>query len=717
MRLTSVAIQGFKSFARPTHLTFGPGVTGVIGPNGSGKSNVAEAIRWVLGEQSMKALRGKERSDVIYSGDAKHASRAQVTLLFDNTSGRFPISANEIAITRTLSRAGESKYTINNEAVRLIDLQQMLAEAGIGAKSYTVISQGMIDQYLTANPEGRRELFNEATGIKSLQIKIVQSQQKIKKAQEHALEVQTILDELRPRLTFLQRQIDRYDERDNYLAAYTEKQLAYYHAAWHANSAQPAGTHQQLKQIHQRIISARAHRITAEKQVLSAASAKNPQAALEQELLSERARYTLALEQWKRNEQEKEELTRSLAQIAEQRRRTAATLNRHNDTSASVDIRSTLLACKDFLDQIMHDIIPPKPVAKRVLGSIIAILRTPTTPLAEESPQILLVRLSAIEEERTAQLQRLPSITKPSDAEIQRIQHVIEKLGITTPIPSSDNLEQARQAELQAEREEASLTALLDQQTQSVAALEQEILRECGSAALEHIQTSPSKQETAVTEQELRALAAKIATIGERDELVATEHAETKARFDGLSAQFEDVQQTMQRIAQSIDEVSSTMKINFARKFSEITEHFSKYFTLLFGGGSATLEATEQGIEISVIPPGKRSRHITLLSGGERALTSIALLFAILDAQKPPFIVLDEVDAALDEANSHRFAKLLREHSARTQSIVISHNRETMSQSDLLYGVTMHKNGISTLYSVKILDYVEQAPEAKQMPV
>ncbi|HSX24678.1 MAG TPA: AAA family ATPase [Candidatus Andersenbacteria bacterium] len=155
MRLLSVEIQGFKSFANLTHLTFGSGVTGVIGPNGSGKSNVAEAIRWVLGEQSMKMLRGKERSDVIYSGNANHASRARVTLTFDNESGRFPIPAAEISISRTLSRNGESEYAINSEPVRLIDLQQMLAEAGIGTKSYTVISQGIIDKYLTANPEGR----------------------------------------------------------------------------------------------------------------------------------------------------------------------------------------------------------------------------------------------------------------------------------------------------------------------------------------------------------------------------------------------------------------------------------------------------------------------------------------------------------------------------------------------------------------------------------
>lgn len=708
MRLISLEIQGFKSFANITHLTFGPGVTGVIGPNGSGKSNVAEAIRWVLGEQSMKALRGKERADVLYSGHAKHALFARVTLTFDNESGRFPIQMGEISISRTLSRDGESEYAINKEPVRLIDLQQMLAEAGIGTKSYTVISQGMIDQYLTANPEGRRELFNEATGIKSLQIKISQSQQKLKKSQGHAQEVATILDELGPRLTLLQRQMDRYDERDAYLAKLKTVQRAYYHHAWQISAQELSAYQTEYAHIQEDITKAREVRIRAEQYALEYAGRKHPKEVLMQELASQRATYALSFQQWKRNEEEKEELSESLERIATQKKQLSPALSADAQPQTH-DIRATLLECKDFLDQVMHDITPPKPVTQRLLRAITANLKATSQHSAVESPQILLARLSAVEEEQTRRTHRLPIIEKPSDTRIIELEAQIKAMPKDSQIAHRGEIgaEQAREEELSAERAGASSNARIEEKTRALHILEQEITRECGSETLTFIQHTPYTEQSHPSENQLRLLMSKIATIGERDDLVAKEYEETTQRHDTLTSQLTDVQQTMDRIEQSIDEILATMQKNFDEKFSEIASKFSEHFTHLFNGGSATLQSNAQGVDITVVPPGKRSRHITLLSGGERALTSIALLFAILDAQHPPFIVLDEVDAALDEANSHRFARLLREHSHTTQSIVISHNRETMSQSDLLYGVTMHKNGISTVYSVKIMDYVE----------
>lgn len=196
MRLLSADIQGFKSFAKRVHVSLGPGITGVIGPNGSGKSNIAEAIRWVLGEQSVKALRAKERTDVLYSGSIGTVDRAFVQLTLDNESGKFPIDAAEIALARTLYRDGESNYTVNGEDVRLLDLQHMLAQAGIGTKSYAVISQGTVDQYLTATPAARRELFDEATGIKPLKITLNSSNLKLARAQTHADEIRAVLAEL-----------------------------------------------------------------------------------------------------------------------------------------------------------------------------------------------------------------------------------------------------------------------------------------------------------------------------------------------------------------------------------------------------------------------------------------------------------------------------------------------------------------------------------------
>lgn len=174
MQLRQLDIQGFKSFARPTSFIFYDGITALIGPNGAGKSCVADAIRWALGEQSIKSLRGKSSADVIFAGNDWHkrAQMARVTLTFDNEAGHFEIEAPQVTITRVYTRQGEGEYLINGDPIRLIDMQRMLAEARIGVKSYAVISQGMVDQYLTASPQGRRELFDEATGVKALKIKL-----------------------------------------------------------------------------------------------------------------------------------------------------------------------------------------------------------------------------------------------------------------------------------------------------------------------------------------------------------------------------------------------------------------------------------------------------------------------------------------------------------------------------------------------------------------
>jgi chromosome segregation protein len=163
------------------------------------------------------------------------------------------------------------------------------------------------------------------------------------------------------------------------------------------------------------------------------------------------------------------------------------------------------------------------------------------------------------------------------------------------------------------------------------------------------------------------------------------------------------------------------MQSQFAEQFQAIRQAFQEQFVTLFGGGSADLtiveqevseleEATEEiqspitGVEITVHPPGKKPSHLNLLSGGEKALTSLALLLAIVHVQQPPFVVLDEVDAALDEANSFRFAQMLHELKTKTQCIIITHNRETMGQADVLYGITMQQDGISQVYSVKLAD-------------
>ena len=154
MKLSELEVVGFKSFAAKTTFTFGDGLTAIVGPNGSGKSNVAEAIRWVLGETSLKALRGTKTEDIIFTGSEARARspRARVRLSLNNETGRMPLPAAQIDISRSIDRSGEGDFLLNGEVVRLLDIRHLLAEAGFGAKSYAVISQGSIDQYITARP-------------------------------------------------------------------------------------------------------------------------------------------------------------------------------------------------------------------------------------------------------------------------------------------------------------------------------------------------------------------------------------------------------------------------------------------------------------------------------------------------------------------------------------------------------------------------------------
>ena len=167
MYLKRLELQGFKSFADKTVLEFMPGITSVIGPNGSGKSNIVDCIKWILGEQSMKELRGGKSSDIIFAGTQtrKSLGYAEASLIFDNTDGALPIEYTEVTVTRKIYRSGETGYFINKTPCRLKDVVELFMDTGIGKDGYSIIGQGKIDQILSNKSEDRRNVFEEAAGI------------------------------------------------------------------------------------------------------------------------------------------------------------------------------------------------------------------------------------------------------------------------------------------------------------------------------------------------------------------------------------------------------------------------------------------------------------------------------------------------------------------------------------------------------------------------
>ena len=214
MNFEKVEIYGFKSFADKAEIKFGNGITGIVGPNGCGKSNVADAIRWVLGEQAPKALRGSSMQDVIFSGtqDRKSLSYCEVSLFFDNSSKMFSIDYNEVIITRKLFRSGESEYYINKQPARLRDIVELLHECGIGKEGYTIIGQGRVEEIMSAKPEDRRLIFEEATGIAKFKTRKNESERKLERTRENLIRYVDILTEIENQLGPLERQAEKAKE-------------------------------------------------------------------------------------------------------------------------------------------------------------------------------------------------------------------------------------------------------------------------------------------------------------------------------------------------------------------------------------------------------------------------------------------------------------------------------------------------------------------------
>lgn len=210
MYLKKIEVQGFKSFANRIVFQFHNGITGIVGPNGSGKSNVADAVRWVLGEQSAKSLRGSSMQDVIFAGteNRKPLGYAYVAITLDNSDHVLPIEYSEVTVARRVYRSGESEYLINGTSCRLKDVNELFYDTGIGKEGYSIIGQGQIDKILSGKPEERRELFDEAVGIVKFKRRKHTAEKKLEDEQQNLVRVNDILSELTKQLGPMERQAE-----------------------------------------------------------------------------------------------------------------------------------------------------------------------------------------------------------------------------------------------------------------------------------------------------------------------------------------------------------------------------------------------------------------------------------------------------------------------------------------------------------------------------
>lgn len=749
MFLRRIEISGFKSFANRTVLDFAPdgkmpegmsrGITAIVGPNGSGKSNVADAIRWAIGEQSTKNLRGKKSEDVIFAGTAKRAriGTASVTLHFENHDHRIPIEYEEVSVARRLHRSGESEFLINGSKVRLLDIADLLAKAGIGKDSYSVITQGMSDAALSATPSERRSMFEDAAGVKQYQLQKDRALRRLATTRENLAQADALINEIEPHLRILKRQAERASQGKEVSEKLLSKQIELYGYLWQTFQAERTGLADERERFARDagMLERETDTLREELAKLSGTleeGGKGEELLLEANALRERLhaleREAAVLSGRVEVEEEKRKDREEIRTIPVDLGYIRATLDRvrsNQDTLVErlgmVEKLEDIQDIREFARAINQELVDLD--AKVEAGTV---TEKVVISLPEDERRESDTRLAAYRDEKTRLEAAMDSIRQDIDAKEASVRAEREK--------GRESRERYFNVEKDLREKDRALSTLKDTLNEvkvrlaRVEVREEDLINEVRdelSMDVRDLSWDGNPRDKDMLTREIARLKGEAERIGAIDPLVAEEYEETNRRFEFLTNESADLRRAMVSLEGVVAEMDERIEKEFSRAFTEIAGKFEHYFSLIFNGGHASLirtkpkrkqpeEGTEEtdtegeedpvaaGIDISACPPGKKITNLSMLSGGERSLTSLALLFAIISHNPPPFAVLDEVEAALDEANSKRFGKVLRELSDRTQFIVITHNRQTMREASLLYGVTMGEDGVSQVLSLHL---------------
>jgi chromosome segregation protein len=730
--LKRLEIVGFKSFAKKAVLDFSNATTAIVGPNGSGKSNVAEAFRFALGEQSMKSMRGKRTEDLIFNGShtAPRANRASVAIIFDNSRRAFKIDFDEVTIERTVFRDGTSEYAINGSRVRLRDVAELLASANIGETGHHIISQGEADRILLSSARDRRAMLEDALGLKMYEFKKQEAQKKLEKTEENIAQVNSLRRELTPHLRFLENQVKKLERADE-----MRKNLI--------------GLAQTYFAIEDAYLAHEKTAINAEKQ---GASERLATAIRELDRISnpdannESVKRTEAL---KKAEHDVTTFSTSRAALSREMGRVEGTLAEVKRRATAVAQEPYAKVPREELEALHHEVerqvssAGGEPTGLRAaltaIQSAIKVfferygaLRSDRFSDEEESAIKLEAERAALSEKYTtasAELEKAESARARAREALLALEEAgHEDRRRILDIAQSKAQEEAVLAKCEArERDLVFMTDALTQDKSEVFAL-------AGAAATSYAALSamPAEERHAQEDRKrtLERTKIRLEEAGGTGEEIRHEHKEVSEREAFLAKELDDLAKSAAGLSELIKDLDTELSKHFSEGLAKVNASFGEYFALMFGGGSARLALEEEeddseseeevtdelpkekerpGIEIAVNLPKKKVRSLMQLSGGERALTSIALIFAMSQVNPPPFLILDETDAALDEANSRRYGDMIENLSKKSQLIVITHNRETMSRTSLLYGVTMGGDGVSKLLSVKFEEAVAVA--------
>ena len=728
MQLKHIKLSGFKSFVDPTKISFPTNMVGVVGPNGCGKSNVIDAIRWVLGELSAKNLRGESMVDVIFNGSEKRKASGQcsIELLFDNSSAKIGgeyASFNEVSIKRVMTRDAQSDYFINNTKCRRKDVQDIFLGTGLGPSSYAIIEQGMVSKLVSAKPDELRTHIEEAAGVSKYRERRRETESRIKRTKENLSRVKDIRDEI-------SRLIKRLE-----------------------NQAKAAEKYKTLKK--------EKSQIEIDIAILFSLEAKNNRDDLQKKLDSlnrdlqikntESETIQSQIDQYRTENEsvlsEYENAQKNFYSIGAEIAKREANLQNisktENETKfklekATQNLENAKASEKNF------DELSPSEKAMHILDEIIFILKKhhfrslieKTTQLKQLLAEILNIASAQSKSLTEEYLSRKNDLIEQID-DAEKLKGSIEEEMKAFVSQSSDAetiliaLRQKQSKFNEDLRELENKKSIVDLDSRALAEKVTDIRLDLKTHEI-NLENSNQKikkagikienidfkdyegQSISDLEDKLTDVDSKIIRLGAINLAAPDEIEEESKRKEELDKQYDDLIEALEKLTGAIKKIDNETKTIFKDSFDAVNIKLKEVFPKLFGGGIAELTLTDDdplhaGVILMARPPGKKNSSISQLSGGEKALTALALVFAIFDLNPAPFCLLDEVDAPLDDLNTLRFINMVEEMSKSVQFIFITHNKVSMERSDFLMGVTMQEAGVSRMVSVDVNQALELA--------
>lgn len=766
MYLKNIALRGFKSFKDKSQLFFEPGISVIVGPNGSGKSNIADAISWVLGEQSPKTLRGNSMADVIFKNKNEEMGIAEVSLVFDNSNRLFNTEFREVKFTRRVYSKGGSEYFVNSSPCRLIDIQELTADSGIGKGLHIIVNQGQINEIALLKPAERKAVIDEVLGISKHKIRRDKSLVKLQKVKNDIDRIDDLISEIKRTMDPLEIEAKRAREYSEIFNKLKDEEISLFIAhlnnlnnEWEEENNSCIKNENRLKEINIEISN-----LENEKNRLLNLTGREQG---EYEALRNKIDWftseinnlknIIALAESKKN------VFKTLSsmfdiELKHYRKNKGKIINIAEDNSSS-GLQSLLKKVSHKLDEVINllgeflaglkkkikagateDYI--KNESRIIMNQIMKLSKTVKNEVKnmdiaakkEADGKVKVNRKNS--DERLNQLRNLKKICIFNIERAHKLHLILknylqvsEKIGkrlypefekrndlISKNRDSINNLEMeiARLNITKSKLENSLYKSELkkEQIKEKVEAVTENIIDNYNISVDYALKSYTPASGIRESEAVVKKLKNRIRNYGNVNPNAAVEYQRIKKRYDFLEAQRSDLAESKKNLEELIRDINKRIADYFYRKFEEIKKCFRNYFKILFplGEGEMQLEKEndsrnsddEVGVDLKVDIGNNKFVSLSLLSGGEKSLVSTAFLFSIYSINPSPFYVFDEVDAALDDVNIGRFLTLIKKFSEKQQIILITHQKRTMEIADTIYGVTMQPDGISKIISEKI---------------